>query len=226
MDEKAEKFNEILKMTLDQFCPLKSTKARDNEPIWLTNDIREMMNIRNRHYRKGNWLAWRYWRNKVVNKMKSSKRKFVEEEINKKGRNAKDWWTTVDALSGQVKQDTFETRQLLLDDEWLVEKDIATEVNKFFINIGGDPTPNEKPVDLEGCPEVSMPFVNSYDVLKKLNDVKPSKASKDIPSWLLKECRFYIVDVLTHIINTMLLEKKFPDLWKSAEVREIKTTVQ
>jgi hypothetical protein len=221
VDEKAAKFNDILTLTLDQYCPLKTRKARDKEPAWLTEEIIEMMNIRNRHYKKGNWLTWRYWRNMIVKKMKTSKRKFVEDEINKKERNAKDWWTTVDALSGQVKHDTFETGQLLLDDEWLVDKDIATEVNKFFINIGGDPTPYEKPVVLDGCSELSMPLVNSYDVLKKLKDVKANKASKDIPSWMLRDCRFYITDILTHIINTMLLEKKFPELWKSAEVRPL-----
>ena len=52
--------------------------------------------------------------------------------------------------------------------------------------------------------ESSEKRISATLILNLLNQSKPRKSSKDVPQWLLKEARFYLINVLQHIANAML----------------------
>jgi hypothetical protein len=64
-------------------------------------------------------------------------------------------------------------------------------------------------------------YVEPYEVLNLLGQIKVRKASKDVPGWLLKEGKYFIANVLQHIINTMISQSKFPNCWKLANVTPV-----
>ena len=63
--------------------------------------------------------------------------------------------------------------------------------------------------------------VSLKDAMKWLRKIKPNKSSREIPNWLLKEVRYDIVEILTHIIRCIFEQQKFPGVWKVADVTPI-----
>jgi hypothetical protein len=45
-------FDDIIIQQLDQFCPSKSMRIKENEPPWLTTEIKEAIRTRNKQHKK------------------------------------------------------------------------------------------------------------------------------------------------------------------------------
>jgi len=140
--------------------------------------------------------------------------------INSGKSNAKEWSKIVNSLNGQPKQmATLETNCMLLDDEWLAGNEIARQINEYFVNISGKVKDDFRSLNYNSTEsETHLPLIDQNVVLGKMKEVKNGKASKDIPQWILKEGRYSIVNPLTNIINSIFMEKRFPNCWKIADI--------
>ena len=53
-------------------------------------------------------------------------------------KNSSKWWKMINYIDGKPpSSETIESASFFLDDEWLNGSNIAEEVNKYFITIGG-----------------------------------------------------------------------------------------
>ncbi len=240
VDEKATIFDKTVEKLLDKYCPKKPMRLMVKEPPWMTDNIRDLIHNRNKHFRKGNKLAYKFWRNLVVKRLRENKRNFVKQSINVLDRSTKDWWKLVNTLDGRPLRSNHSSYVHCLDDEWMGSKEAASRLNQYFISIGvidgaqkNVPIIEEETVntvqelkrenetnsiDKQSSSESSEKRVSASLILNLLNQIKPRKSSKDVPQWLLKEAGFYLTNVLQHIANTMLAAKKFPAPWKEADV--------
>ena len=171
VDTKAKIFDDIVTSTLEKFCPLKKSRTKEDEPPWLSEDIKKAIKRMNKHYKKRNFLSWKIWRNTVVKKIRHSKRNYIARFINSEKSNAKEWWTIVNSLNGQPKQmSTLKTNWVLLDGEWLERDEIARRINEHFVNIGEKFINDDSkiPASNSTVSETHLPLVDQNVVFQKL----------------------------------------------------------
>ena len=91
--------------------PNKMVQVRKNDPPWMNSNIRKMIRKRKRLNKKAkitnneiDWSNFRRIRNKCINYVRSSKKKFLEKQINKVDSihtiSTKQWWKTIKNLIG------------------------------------------------------------------------------------------------------------------------------
>ena len=136
--------------------------------------------------------------------LRSSKRKFVSEHLNK-DQNTKQWWETLNQLTHKTSNQNNNNR-LLIDGEFLTTQDFTNNINDYYLTVGGEAIPqndleirslhDSHPLDLLSIGEVKR-------LIRKLDTTK-STSSEDFPTWLSKECCEDLCIPIHDIINCML----------------------
>ena len=202
---------------LDKFCPLRTYKQRHDKPPWITPVIEKTIKARDKAHSSKKSPGYKFLKTTVQRMIRTSKRKFVGEQLNEP-KNAKKWWDTVKKITTNA-QTTAPSGTVAC----ISESQAAENLNAYYKSVGGaavDITPQKVPSDdaVKSLEHISLGEIKM--LLSKLDRTKACN-SLDFPTWISIDGREDICIPVQHIINTMLDTGLFPDLWKKAEVKPL-----
>ena len=225
---------------VDRHAPIRELTPAEiklkNKP-WITPDINKMINIRNKLFRRkkrqpNNEEVKRVYnliRNRVIRELKKSKKKYYSEYFEEHTNNIKKTWSGIKEIVNLKNSDSHKITQLNIEGVIIDNaKEIATNFNDFFVNVGPD-TDSKIPVSVNITPEHFLKdrnaseFLISYvtedeilEIIKSLEN--KSTGPNSIPLKLLKIIPDLIIKPLCRLINKSFSNGIFPDLLKIVKV--------
>ena len=104
-----EIWKKIFLDVLDKHAPLQHRKIRSKKAPCITNDIKNLMNTRDKFKRKAiltnnenDWLNFRLTRNKVNIKLRNAKKDYYSSKIAGQQFNPKKAWKSINSLLGMA----------------------------------------------------------------------------------------------------------------------------
>lgn len=220
----------LINEALDPFAPYKTfTVRKPGGTPWITDDIREKMEQRDRAKDSFNATgdtkfldAFKILRNGVTSLMRKSQIEMFNNEINSKVKSSKDFYKAAKNLNviankklegGSISNFTPQE----LNDCFLVnnnaeidEKFIDTKVAEMYNNT------------LPCIHKFSFRAVSELEVKKVVNSISSNSCGVDeINIFVIKLLINRISGILTHIINVSFERSTFPDRWKKAIIKPI-----
>ena len=211
----------------NKHAPVKTMRLKNRYCPWMNKAVIDLMYKRDYIHRKAirdqcpvMWDEYKTLRNKVTSLIKENKRKYFENELCKNSSNAKQFWKTVNKLTGKC---VYESAPKELS---------ANAFNEYFSNIGHNVV--KENVQSSAIQEVKWknpPCVHSFkfssaddtDVRKYIKSLG-SDSSNDVIGFDAK-LLFISIDVITpiitKIINATFLHAKLPNDWKFSRVTPV-----
>ena len=218
-------------------APIKKRRVRNCKAPWLTHEIRQLMQERDRIKRIATvtrdqlkWAEYRRLKNRVNHSIKASKKNYYHSYFEDNVGKAKATWNGINSLLSRKKSVAFASKLITGDTVITDPQELSNTFNQYFTEIGPNLAANINP------PRVSFrDFVKSCDstfelksltigeVRKLVNDIPVGKAAglDGIPTSLLKLSFTIIASSLTHIFNLVISAGTIPKDWKNARVTPI-----
>ena len=241
--DKAKEFHQIVDSILDRHCPKRTVKCRVDQPPWITSSIIKLINARE-SARKKKCKSYKFLSALIQRKIRSAKRGYVNNELNN-NQNTKEWWNTLNHLTNKAKQSVAPDK-LLINGGFLSSDEFAAGINDYYVSVGGpaiidnefsdvphqenspngfsdephqenSPNGNSDVPHLENSPIEPISIGEVKILLKKLDTTKAT-STEDYPTWVSVECAEDLCIPVHHIVNCMLSSRKYPDIWKRAQI--------
>lgn len=212
--------------------PNRNVRIRPSEPPWLTTNIKKHIRKRKRAYKKAKqintitvWDKFKRIRNKVIDMIRQSKKKYTEQLSNKlksESLSSKDWWSTLKSfISPSFKSSipTLEKDGRIYSDD--TEK--ANLLNNFFRDqtILDDRNANVPNIEnyVDGITLSSL-VITPLEVESVMKSLPLGKAvgPDGINNRILREIAHELSYPVCSLINQSLRLGFFPDIWKDALV--------
>jgi len=236
IDDSANLFSDTLMNIAKECMPVKTVTIRENDAVWMTDDIRFMILKRNKMYKKAmqskipeDMANFRNFRNEVIGKIRYRKLEYLNnlnEKISDPERfGNKEWWKLVNTFLHKkgISQDEIPPLQHN-GQTYYTDKEKATVLNNFFIEqctiVGNDdPLPEVTVHDLEFNEIVFTP----QEVKSAMKTLKRNKATGPdrVHNVLLVIAADVLAQPLTLFFNRCLRVGAFPNCWKYAYVTPI-----
>ena len=231
-DDKLIFFNEVVTNILNYHAPVKQIRVRKDPVPWITSDIRDQMDKRNRLlklYRRTKttalWTEYRLLRNKIGCLIRKSKREYFQTLINKNSHPTVFWKTLKASAKGMSEPylpGLFNTDA----------SSLASQFNHHFASINSTChnnmhrstpaiTTSSSPAPLTPLsylPEVTIE--SCTDLLRNL-DPRKSTGPDNIPAFILKLAANTLAPPLVSVINSSFSSGSFPSSWKQATVKPL-----
>ena len=220
LDVKVESFQKIVQDIYQKHCPLKRYRVKqDSSPTWETPLIQKLRRAKDKAYSKGK-PTYAYLRKTLELFIAKAKKRYYDQKLNNLKAGSGNWWKSVKSLDNNANTKT--QKYYNIDGKLSSPQQLVNQLNDYYVNIsdasaGNRMTPHTS-AWLPTTNEVSIGQVKL--VLKNLNSQKANH-SDDYPSWITKLCYEDLCGPITDIINQVLREAKYPNLYKSAEVTPI-----
>ena len=242
-----DSFKENFMKTLDEYAPVKKKLLRHNQSPFMSKLLRKaimtrsrLKNIYNKKRTFENLENYKKQRNFVVKLLRNTKYEYFNNMDVKNLTDNKKFWKTVKPFFNSKKQNS---NKIFLSENGSIldrPKVVATTFNNYFVNI-------TKTLELGFSTDSPDNFQNNISIMKinehyqkfqeifdftpvtmeevkcQILELNPQKSTikNDIPIRVLKQfCEIYL-PILTKIINTSLIQGKFPEALKIAEVTPI-----
>ena len=221
VNEKYNKFNEIVSAMIECHFPNKLTNVRVSDKPWITQSLKSSISKRQKLFHKygKNSENYKYWRNKVQRDVKSACKKFYMNAVEKlKSTNSSRWWKEVKSLGG-LKSNGSWTHQLLSDVNPTLQ-DLAESYNQFLFGLTSHFEPLSKHSNEQQLPVSGNLLVDIGKVFSELKHLKITKSPGPdmIPNKILKIFAFEFAPVITDIFNTSMKQGIFPEQLKRSFV--------
>ena len=183
----------------------------------MTSSILKLISARQEAYERG-CPSYKFLRAMVQKAIRSSKRKFIQEQLNSE-KDAKAWWNTVRQVTNNATKSAKFHQHTIINGERLDKTQLANNLNSYYKSVGGDVIASE-PVVAVNVLHSQLHHLSIGEVKHMLCKLDPSKATstEDFPVWISKDGCEDICIPLHNIINTMLADCEYPDLWKRAQI--------
>ena len=218
---------------LDTFAPYKTfTITKENSTPWLTDEIREVMDLRdmykynfNKTGNKTFEAKFKTLRNKVTGMMRQSQKALFNDTINSKVKDSRDFYKIAKKLNiisdksckSKVHFSAEElNRTFLANNNAVIDSDFIDRKLQQLYNH-----------TLPCIHKFSLHDVTDLDVVKVTKTIKSMAVGVDgINIFVIKSLMPRISSILAHIINVSFKVGIFPDRWKKAIIKPIpKVTV-
>ena len=207
-----------------------------NKP-WITSQIKKMINIRNKLFKRKKRqpnnsnvkIVYNLFRNRIIRELKKSKKSYYSKYFEENNNNIKKTWSGIREIVNLKNSDIHIITQLNINGVNLNNiNDIVNNFNDFFVNVGSNidlniPVSDKiKPEQFlknknETCFNIS--HVTEEEVLNIIKSLEnKSSGPFSIPLKLLKIVPDLIIKPLCSLINNSFSEGIFPDLLKIAKV--------
>ena len=233
-DTKANIFETKFSAVLNKHAPFKTFRVTRPPAPWLTNEIKETMNKRDRYKNKFNqqkkyekrdevttqtFSIYQGLRNKVTHMIRASKIKMFNDKINSKIKHPK-------AFHNALKDNSIVDNKRINITHPAVD---STKLNECFLSNNNAKIDNSK-IDQEignilknGLP-ASFTFreVSKAEIEKVIKSIKTNACGVDkISAYFLKLCIQHITGPLKEIVNSSFRVSNFPTRWKMALVKPL-----
>jgi hypothetical protein len=215
--------------------PNKVVTVRPDDKPWFTNDLRRLLHVKNKSYRKAKnhntpefWASFRHNRNKYYQEIERSKQNYeankyaslvIEDRL-----NSKNWWHILKGILGQTHDSIIPP--LNVDNNIITnDKGKANAFNDYFasaskLDDSNHRLPEEDDIEVEVLDSISVTEREVCDQLCAL-DVTKAYGPDGVPPRLLKEARYVISKPLALLFNKSLNQCTFPNIWKLANILPI-----
>ena len=235
---------------LNKHAPKKQKIIRKNDFPCMSKELRKQIlyrnRLRNKYYKTRSdhyLLLYRSQRNKVNAIKRKEISKYFHEKC-KLGTRNKDFWKAIKPLfsKSRTKSDSIPLREngeIITDDQ-----KVCGIFNSFFQSIGADigvPENNEKPLcdiiaqyqehpsvkcireRIVTSSEFMFRFTTERETIKHIKQLSTKKAAgyDEIPTKFVKKIGIKLAKPLTQLINRCILEKRFPNKMKMANITPI-----
>ena len=100
-EENLNNFTCIINYALDTLTPLKAVVTNHNDRPWMNNNLRTLINKRQKAFAQGNQTLYKMLRNKVNRSRKRCRKLYYENKVkDMKHTKPKDWWGEVKRFCG------------------------------------------------------------------------------------------------------------------------------
>ena len=227
--------NKFLKVA-NIHAPMRRKRVRKQISPWLTDEIVKAMRERDKLKKEASksnspqsWMEYRKHKNKVNGMIKTSKKSFINNEINTKD-SKKIWKGLRYIVPGKAKSSKISSI-MTETGEKTDPKEIANCLNDYFATIGPNLAKDIPDVNTtcssqfdqnhhQGGDKFNFSLITEEYVFDQLCSLSNNKATgtDDISSKLLKLSAKEIVAPLTYLINLSLSSGTFPKSWKNARI--------
>ena len=220
IDYKLEYFSNIIFQLFDKHVPEKRVRITGPYTPWLTPTLREMMLLRKlalKKYKRTKSIADHEYYKQLRNIVNTAVQKEKKAYFNFKfiGADSKRCWNKLKSLLGSQKNCVPIPQSLSNPDE----------INDHFVDSIDCMSPPQELLSYycnnrkQRTAAFSFKLVTEGDVLAALASITSSSVGSDlIPIAFIKMCCPHVLHIITHIVNTCLLEGVFPRAWKQAWV--------
>ena len=239
-EDKLYAFNFLFNDILDKHAPIKMMKIRGRPNPYVTEEIRELMRIRDNWKKIAKksknsyaWLQYKICCREVKREIRLAEREYVNQQIQNNKNNTNCIWKS---LRSCIPKKSTAQRSYSKD-----HKGVANEFNQFFSSVGENTIKKIKEMAATAecnytlgrnsfqariyptSEQFSFTPVKCHQVEAIIKNMAPNKAPgiDKIPVRIIRDCLQAISYPLTSIINTLLFTACFPNVWKIAEVRPI-----
>ena len=227
---------------LNDICPIRKSKYTNSWPEWITAELMELANDRDRAMKlakreptRENITRAKALCNEAKLAFKRIREEFIKSKLEEHMNDPKKFWNEVaNVIPGNTNLNN-STFNLLDDNSQALSKDVAaTYVNNFFGTIGhtlanniDDPSPNELPVldtllrkNFQNLPQLNVASFTLDELIKEIDNIEIYKSSglHNISSRILKDVWTISPILLLDIINKLLKTGNFPEDWKHGTV--------
>ena len=232
-----DKIIDIIRMTLDEMCPVRKIVIPEFTPAWLTPPIIESMRERDRLYgiaRRSmdldDWHIADFHKNRVEGLIFNSRRHEIDNLIAQRRDDPTKFWQAIRKLLPIKTCATLIKLRNKSDGLIIPPEDCAEHINNYFSTIGeklaevlptGGQYPNER--NPYGTPAnnkdllVPLTYMEFMKYIKKIN-IKKSSSIKHIKTYVIKDAFLCIPEVLLCLYNKCMSTSTFPAKWKAGTV--------
>ena len=219
--EMVDRYHKTITTILDGHCPIKRRKVRTDNSFTMTTLIDKLKKARDRaHKNNKKSLTWVYLSKLVARLVRKANRQYASKKLNTAVSSCT-WWREIDKIDGKTQPELPNYHKL--NEDWLTTREMTEELNKYFSKVGGT-----QDTLISSCANLptALPPVSYGEIKQLLKCLNSQKAthSNDTPTWVTKTAAEDLCVPVTHIINKMLQQQKYPALWKNAEIRPLKKT--
>ena len=228
-----EIWKKIFLDVLDKHAPLQHKKIRSIKAPWITNDIKNLMNTRDRFKRKAiltnnenDWLNFRTTRNKINIKLRNAKKDYYSSKIAGQKFNPKKASKSINSWLGRQNKPTVVNELTVGNNKLTCPEDIAEGFNEYFSNIGPDLSSRidssnynfETYIKNDKSEFAAFQPVTVSQISHFSHGLSGNKATgiDKISCKIIKLAAPVIADSLTLIFNQAITLSSFPDEWKIA----------
>ena len=201
---------------MDYYFPEKSIKISTLDKKWMNPGLKSLhRKVQREFYKHRQSKKWK----KLKHRFKKLKRKSIKSFYNNfitelKNTEPGNWYKMAKRIGAVDVLNSGEISVEQLDD--LNEQESAEAIASHFASISNQYSPlntHDLPCYL---PALQPPQVDEYSVYKRMKKLKNTRSTfpLDIPNKLRKEFSVELAAPMTDIINTSLLQQRYPGLWK------------
>ena len=212
INKKSELFYEFMHDAL-QAIPSRTIYFSDSDAPWITPLVKHLINLRWDAFRSRNWTVFNYLKVKVKSEVFKAKRSYFERQ----SRSVKGMWSYV-----RMEKGSGLSRTHFLDGISSI-KDGLDGFNDHYCSVMNAPRdPNES---LRILDDLWMPSFGVHDIWYRLSHLQSRSTGSDgIPTILYKKSALILAQPIYHLIEVCLRIRKFPTVWKIADVIPIPKT--
>lgn len=219
IDQKVQILNNIISQLYDRFAPFRNIRVTKPRSPWLTDNVRLVMSLRDRAKakykasgRETHWAAYKELRNLATLSIRAEKKAYLRYKLS--GKNSK-------ALYKALKQLNVNSKVTKSIPASLAN---VNEINHYFTQHTDNSTDNTQTLHFYNTnkhsnfkTEFNFKIVDRPAVLKIINEIDTAATGCDnLNINLIKLCGIEVIDYITHIVNSCILESHFPTSWKEA----------
>ncbi len=212
----------MLSLGLSYILPEKRLLVHPNNHAWINEDLRRLIQLRQRAYFSWNHTLFKFYRNRVNRKRKTCKANYYKTKVdNLKQSHPKHWWREVIRIIGMVSpsslQDCIQSENL----EHLPMVDLANAISNAFLKPMQEfdpynPNDDQRNSMSDQPLDISTPW-ETYNKLKLLSTSK-APGPDEVPNFDYKEYAEILACPISSLINCSLRHQLLPSLWKLANI--------
>ena len=190
--------------------PCKTILMSDRDKPWMTPYLKDLINKRWQAYRSRNFVLYKHYKEKCHCEILRCKKLWVSKsKLSNRG-----IWNVVSDVKGKTVRNPLSP---ILSD-FSSTRQAADEINHIFAESFSPSDPLDFPLDDEWCP-LSTPH-DVFAFLEKLS-VRKSTGSDGIPNKFYKLASPFICEPLSHILNSIVIDRYVPVAFKCCIVSPV-----
>ena len=242
VDTQFERVHGLILDSLDKHCPLRNRlihTAKIRKEPWLTSGLVISINKQRKLYQNSirydatekDIIMYKNYRNVLTKLKRITKISYYQMKCQEYKNNTQKLWNLVNSCIGKSNDKSTVIDLLKIDNiEIHDSKRIANEFGQYFSKIGNVYADNIKPsktnmidylkVIPRNAKSLYLTPTTEVEIMNLINQLPNKKSSgyDNIDNVILKNIKECISSTLAKIFNLSMLEGKFPDLMKLAEV--------
>ena len=229
--ELASKFEQILKINLDKYCPLKKIKVSSQDKPYFNSELKKLHRLKSREYiKKGKTDKYKALKHEFDKKLKIAAQKYLDKNVEElKDIHPGRAYKTLKRMGAQPGDCTDSGSFHLPSHAGYSALESAERIADHFANISGtfpplsvDQLPSRVQTKL-GADTRAPPVISVEETWRKIEKAKKpnSGVPSDLPRAINKEFSVELAQPLTKIINEIVRSAHWPAHWKQEYVTPI-----